>query len=227
MARKARESKAKQRQRSKQDKKAGKRASRKRGGEKPKPRPLGTDFLDARLSKALGHEMRVNIMAVASWRKVAPSEYAREAEESISKVSYHFRRLVEYSVIELVETRQVRGSVKHFYRGTRQAIFGGASWAELPKSVQDGVAGAALRDLMKVTVHSIESGAFSAHDESYLVWEPHTYDDLAFKAAVKILERTRRQLGELEKEALLRLAKTGKEGMFVAVALAGFEMGDS
>jgi hypothetical protein len=200
-------------------------AAKTRKRKRAKPKPLGTNFLDVRLSKALGHWMRVNIMAVASWRKISPAEFARETGESLSKVSYHFKKLVEYQVIELVETRPVRGAVEHFYRGTRQAIFGGASWAELPKSVQDGVAGAALQDLMKVTVHSIESGAFSAHDESYLVWEPHTYDELAFLAAVKILERTRKQLAELQQEALARLTKTGQEGMLVAIALAGFEMG--
>lgn len=225
MARAARESRASSR---KEAKKGGRASGGHRGRtSKARPKPLGTDFLDARLSKALGHEMRVNIMAVASWRKIAPSEYARETGERLAKVSYHFGRLVEYGVLELVDTQQIRGTVKHFYRGTRQAIFGGASWAELPKSVQDGVAGAALQDLMKVAVHSIESGAFSANDESYLVWEPHTYDELAFLAAVKILERTRRQLAELEPEALERLARTGKEGMLVAIALSGFEMGKS
>jgi hypothetical protein len=192
----------------------------------PKPKPLGTDFLDERLSKALAHGMRVNIMAVASWRKISPSEYARETGEGINKVSYHFRRLVKYGVIELVGTEPVRGSIKHFYKGTRQAIFGGASWAKLPKSVQDGIAGAALQDLMKVAVHSIESGAFSAHDHSYLIWEPHLYDDLAFKAAVKLLERVRKKLADFAVEAKPRLAETGQEGLLVAVALAGFEMGE-
>lgn len=165
-------------------------------------------------------------MAIASWRVISPSEYAREANERLSKVSYHFKRLVEYGVIELVDTEPVGGSVKHFYRGTRQAIFGGASWAKLPKSVQGGIAGAALQDLMKVAVHSIESGAFSAHDHSYLVWEPHTYDDLSFKAAVKILERVRKELKGLAVEAAPRLTKTGNEGLSIAIALAGFEMGE-
>lgn len=195
------------------------------GKKAPKPKPLGTDFLDERLSKALAHWMRVNIMAIASWRKISPSEYARETGEKLSTVSYHFKRLVEYGVIELVDTEQVRGSVKHFYKGTRQAIFGGASWAKLPKSVQDGVAGAALQDFTKVAVHSIESGAFSAHDHSYLVWEPHIYDDLAFKAAVRILERVRKELTGLAVEARPRLTDTGQEGFSIAIALSGFEMG--
>jgi predicted transcriptional regulator len=185
----------------------------------------GTDFLDPRLTKALAHRMRVNIMAIISWRMIAPSEYARETGEKLSNVSYHFRRLKEYGVIELAKTQQVRGSTKHFYRAKRRAIFGGAAWTDLPKSVQDGVAGAALQDFTKVAVHSIESGAFSACDESYLVWEPLTYDELAFKAAVRILESTRERLLALQDESLPRLAKTGNDGLLVAVAQSCFEMG--
>jgi DNA-binding transcriptional ArsR family regulator len=111
MARKARKAKVPERKRQQSDAKA------QPGKKTPKSKPLGTDFLDERLSKALAHWMRVNIMAVASWRKISPSEYARETGVGISRVSYHFKRLVEYGVIELVDTEQVRGSVKHFYRG--------------------------------------------------------------------------------------------------------------
>jgi hypothetical protein len=202
------------------------RSGKRRTGKKPTFKPQGTDYLDERLTKALAHWMRVNIMAIASWRIISPSDYARETGEDINKVSYHFRKLVEYGVLELVDTEPVRGSVKHYYRGTRQAIFGGASWAELPKSVQDGVAGAALQDFVTVAVHSIESGAFSSHDHSYLAWEPHTYDDLAFKAAVKVLDQTRQRLVALADEAAPRLADTEQEGLLIAVALGGFEMGE-
>jgi hypothetical protein len=171
--------------------------------------------------------MRVNIMAITSWRIIAPSEFARETGQKIGTVSYHFKRLVEFEVIEQVKTEQVRGSTKHYYKGTRRAIFGGAAWADMPKSVQDGVVGAALQDLTKVAIHSIESGAFSARDESLLAWEPLTYDELAFKASIKILESTRQRLLALQDESTPRLAKTGKAGILVAVALAGFEMGQA
>lgn len=213
----------------KRRRKSGKRkrpaAAKRRDKPAPNTSTQGTDFLDLRLTKALAHRMRVNIMAVISWRMIAPSEYARETGEKLSNVSYHFRRLKEYGVIELAKTQQVRGSTKHYYRATRRAIFGGAAWADLPKSVQDGVAGAALQDYTKVAVHSIETGAFSARDESYLVWEPLTYDELALIAAVRILESTRQRLFGLQDESLPRLAKTGKDGLLVAVAQSCFEMG--
>ena len=191
---------------------------------KKRAKPQGTDFLDPRLSKALAHPLRVNILAIASWRIISPSEYARESNQKLSKVSYHFKRLAEYGALELVETKAVRGAVKHMYRGTRQAIFVGTGWEELPKSVQDGVAGAALQDFMKVAVRSIENGAFSTRDDSHLTWEPVLYDELAFKAMVKILATTRQRLLALQDESEGRLSRTGKEGFLVAVSLAGFEM---
>lgn len=181
-------------------------------------------YLDPRITKALSHWMRVNILAVASWRVISPSEFARETGAPLKKVSYHFRRLVEYEALEPVGTKVVGGTVKHFYRGTRQALFAGANWEQLPKSVQDGVAGAALQDFSKVATLAFESGTFSARDDSHLTWDPAVYDELAFKAMVSILTRTREQLLALEDEARPRLAKTGQEGILVAFALSGFEM---
>lgn len=181
-------------------------------------------YLDVRITKALSHWIRVNILAVASWRVISPSEFARETGIPLKKASYHFRRLVAYDALELVETKVVGSTVKRLYRGTRQALFAGANWEQLPKSVQDGVAGAALQDFSRVATRSFESGKFSARDDSHLTWDPVVYDELAFKAMVKILARTREQLLALEKEARPRLQKTGQEGVLVAFALAGFEM---
>lgn len=126
-----------------------------------------------------------------------------------------------------MRTEPVRGTVKHVYRGTQKAIFAGEGWTQLPKSVQDGVAGAALQDFAKVAARSMESGAFSAREDSYLTWDAVTYDELAFKAMVSILIKTREQLLALQDEATKRLAKTSQPGLLVAFALSGFEMASS
>ena len=205
-------------------KKSTRSSAREGASDKPKAEARGTDFLDPKVSKSLAHPIRVNILAIASWRVISPSEFARETNEKLSKVSYHFKTLAELGALELTETRSVRGAVKHMYRGTRRAIFAGAGWEELQKSGQDGVAGAALQDFTKVAVRSIESGAFSARDDSHFSWEAVRYDELAFKAMVRILETTRKRLSALQEEAAPRLAKTGEEGIPVAFAFAGFEM---
>lgn len=206
-----------------------KRAPKKKSATKKRKRASGkvralAEFLDERLAKAMAHGLRINIMAVARWREISPSEYARESGVPLNRVSYHFRKLVEYGALELMRTEPVRGGTKHYYTGTRQAIFAGTGWEQLPKSIQDGVAGAALQDFTKVAVRALEGGTFSARDDSYLTWDALAYDDLAFMAMVNILTRTRGQLLALAQEAKPRLAKTEQKGIQVAVALSGFEM---
>jgi DNA-binding transcriptional ArsR family regulator len=72
----------------------------------------------AELVKALNHPLRRRILWLMRKREgtlLSPTEAADELAHSLSNVSYHFRVLVEAAVIELKSTRQVRGSLQHFY----------------------------------------------------------------------------------------------------------------
>lgn len=68
------------------------------------------------LLRTLAHEIRLHILGVLSYREVSPAELARERGEPVTKVAYHFRLLQQLGCVEVVRTRQVRGSVEHYYR---------------------------------------------------------------------------------------------------------------
>jgi DNA-binding transcriptional ArsR family regulator len=48
--------------------------------------------------------------------ETSPSDLAEVLGRPLSNVSYHVRVLLNCGVLELVRTRQVRGSMQHFYR---------------------------------------------------------------------------------------------------------------
>jgi DNA-binding transcriptional ArsR family regulator len=74
------------------------------------------------LLTALRHPLRRRILrAMPDGEPASPRELAAELEEPLSNVSYHVRVLAECGVVELVRTRQVRGSMQHFYRSTLEA----------------------------------------------------------------------------------------------------------
>lgn len=82
--------------------------------------------IDRRLTKAIGHPLRLQILALASERTISPSEYSEGTGASLSTVSYHFRKLAELGFLELVEEIPKRGSREHRYRGLRsQAVDAG------------------------------------------------------------------------------------------------------
>ena len=47
---------------------------------------------------------------------ISPTELSRQIEVALSTVAYHVRVLVGCGALELVETKQSRGSTMHFYR---------------------------------------------------------------------------------------------------------------
>ncbi len=77
--------------------------------------------MDRRLTKAIAHPLRLQILALANQRTISPSEYSEEMGASLSTVSYHFRKLADLGFLELVEEIPKRGSREHRYRGRRPA----------------------------------------------------------------------------------------------------------
>lgn len=66
--------------------------------------------------KALAHPIRFAVMIALGRGDLSPSQFARSRGEPVSNVSYHFRLLAEFGLIELARIRPVRGSVEHIYR---------------------------------------------------------------------------------------------------------------
>lgn len=69
------------------------------------------------ITKALSHEMRRRIVRLIGKRKAAcsPKEASVKLDEPLSQVSYHVRELAQAGLLNQVRTRQVRGSLQHFY----------------------------------------------------------------------------------------------------------------
>lgn len=72
--------------------------------------------LDKRLTQALNHPLRTEILAILSDTCASPSEMAEMLGEELSSVSYHTKRLLELECVEVVDKQQVRGAVKTRYR---------------------------------------------------------------------------------------------------------------
>lgn len=82
-------------------------------------------FGDAELLVALRHELRRRILrAMAEEDPVSPRRLAQVLHEPLSNVSYHVRVLAaDCGVIELVDTKEVRGSMQHFYSSRVEATW--------------------------------------------------------------------------------------------------------
>ncbi len=76
-----------------------------------------SEKIDSRLTKAIAHPLRLQILTLANQRTISPSEFSEEMRAPLSTVAYHFRKLDELGFLELVEEIPKRGSQEHRYRG--------------------------------------------------------------------------------------------------------------
>lgn len=73
------------------------------------------------LARANTHPLRVSILEVLGLdggRTLSPKDLSMELQAPLSTVNYHVTELAKAGLLELVDQRQVRGAVEHFYRAT-------------------------------------------------------------------------------------------------------------
>lgn len=76
------------------------------------------------LARANTHPLRVSILEVLnmdSGRTLSPKELSLELRAPLSTVNYHVTELRDAGLIEVVDERQVRGAIEHFYSAVNGA----------------------------------------------------------------------------------------------------------
>lgn len=76
---------------------------------------------DQRLSRALAHPLRARVLPLFEEGALSPVQAAKRLDVDVSHLAYHVRVLCKLGLIELVETKQRRGALEHFYRATDPA----------------------------------------------------------------------------------------------------------
>lgn len=72
-----------------------------------------------RLARANTHPLRVSVLEVLHIdddRILSPKDLSLELQAPLSTVNYHVTELRRSSLVEVVDERQVRGAMEHFYR---------------------------------------------------------------------------------------------------------------
>lgn len=71
---------------------------------------------EKRLAKALSHPLRAQALPLFAKGPASPNEVAKQLGVDVTSLAYHVRVLRQLGCIELVETKQRRGALEHFYR---------------------------------------------------------------------------------------------------------------
>lgn len=179
---------------------------------------------DSTLLKALAHPVRARALTVLNQRVASPSELAAEQEEAVGYVAYHVRVLHEMELIELVNTRQVRGATEHFYRGTVKPYLSDDFWEKLPVDTRNGISVTGLDVLNQAIKQAFEAGTFDRRIDRHLSNLSLSLDEQGWREAGALLEACLKGLIRVGAEAESRSgSNSNKPAMRATFGLMGFE----
>jgi DNA-binding transcriptional ArsR family regulator len=175
---------------------------------------------DGVLLKALAHPVRARALTVLNQRVASPSELAAEQEEAVGYVAYHVRVLHELGMIELVNTRQVRGATEHFYRSTAQPYLDDEFWGKLSIDSRTGISVANIGVLNNAIREAFEAGTFDSRTNRHLSNVSLDLDERGWEEATHLLRTCLEGLLQIGAESE---ARDGEPTLRATFGLMSFE----
>jgi len=172
---------------------------------------------------AMSHPLRARVLAVLSERTASPKEIADQLKEPIPNVSHHAKRLVQLGCAELVDKRQVRGAIEHFYRATERPIVEADEWNELDPLVAQEIVCKIMQLGLDDFVSSVKANMVGSDDRFHLTRTRLLLDEDGLTEALEIHERARLEIVEAQARAADRLAASGGKSLHASSFLGCFE----
>jgi DNA-binding transcriptional ArsR family regulator len=125
----------------------------------------------------VNHPVRARCWDALAERTLSPKELADELRQPLSDVSYHVRVLRDLGLIELVETRAVRGAVLHRYKAVERPVLTRDQIEEMP--AQETIANATRISQMAFAdlSNSLDTGKFAERPQHMAIRYPMDLDE--------------------------------------------------
>lgn len=177
------------------------------------------------LAAAYSHPMRVRILTAMNSpkRRHSPVQLAEAWGEDVSVVAYHFRELVAYDLLEVVEENKVRGSVEHVHEVKTVALAWEREWKEIPPIFKQHMLALTARLGFEALGAAIDAGTFESRDDTALAQDTMRVDERGAQEAMAILAKSLEALLKVSERSAKRLEKNGDEGVLISYMVVGYE----
>lgn len=180
--------------------------------------------LDEQILHAVGHEIRIEALAILCERVSSPNEIALETGRDLSQVAYHIRELERANAVQLVETKPVRGTTEHFYGATlRPKNISDREWAGLSDEARHELTALVFQAIVAEGLSAIRAGTFDSRLNRYLGWRVVSVDEEGFDELVAHEAKGLDVADAAEARSEERLQKSGENGFSVIIASMVYE----
>ncbi|HKF82483.1 MAG TPA: hypothetical protein VKB23_05940 [Solirubrobacterales bacterium] len=182
-------------------------------------------------SEALRHPIRVRILEVVNERDISPSQFMQmgfapeleHSQKTLSQLSYHFRKLLEYDCIEIKERIPRRGATEHLYSSRARAYFTDEEWTALTQRERCLISRTMYQGLAARAEGAMIAHTFDSRSDRHLTWIAMEVDERGWSELMGTLAGTYGEVEQIRHDARERLAASGEKVVPVTVGMLGFE----
>ena len=175
------------------------------------PEPIES-ISDPRYVRALGHPLRVRILAILEERTASAVELSRILGADIGVVAYHVRKLHQLGLIELERESRVRGAIQRHYRAYERPRISEEAWGAAPPVAKQALIDATLQQIYDYGRASNAAGGFDRRD-AHITRTALRLDAEGWEKLAGSLRRVLEDVAEIEQEVAAREAAGDAESL--------------
>lgn len=180
--------------------------------------------LNEKFSLVLSHEITVKAMILIADDMRSPKEVGERLKISSSKASHHLKKLTRLGIAELVEEREVGGTIEHFYRAVIRPIIGDAEWEKLDIVERQLYSAWIVQLILADAAISFDAKLFDAFPNRHLSRSPLLVDREGLAEVAAAQTRAMRESFDAVTRSTERRLESGEEGINIISAMMCFPL---
>jgi DNA-binding transcriptional ArsR family regulator len=179
-------------------------------------------FQDA-VSYAVGHRIRVEILAILHERDASANELARSVGQPLSTVTHHVGELLKAGSIEIARSEKVRSVNQHFYRVAGTAFMSDEEMGAISEEARQKISMMVLQALTAEALAAFWNGKLTSDPRVCLLWSWFNVDNRGRDEIADEQARSWTRICAIRDASDARRAGSGEEAVSVLVSALGFE----
>jgi DNA-binding transcriptional ArsR family regulator len=177
------------------------------------------------VSYAVGHRIRVEILAALHEGSASAVELARIVHQPLSTVTHHVDELLKSGSIQVERTQKVRSVEQRFYAVPARWFVSDEEMREETEEQRQESCRVVLESVMAEALAGFWAGQLTSDPRVFLTWTWFNVDAQGREEIADEQLRSWKRLEEIEANSAARCARSGADTTSVQVSSIGFERG--
>jgi DNA-binding transcriptional ArsR family regulator len=175
------------------------------------------------VSYAVGHRIRVEILAALHEGSASAKELARRVRQPLSTVTHHIGELLEAGSIQVERTEKVRSVDQRFYAVPGHWFASDKEMREETEEERLESCRVILESMVAEALAGFWAGKLTSDPRVFLTWTWFNVDPQGREEIADEQLRSWKRLEEIEAQAAARRQRSGEDHVSVVVSSVGFE----